>query len=772
MPKIDIELPRVYRDIAVTESPRVAVEHASLNARALESLLALALRDATDSSRSIAIVNPDLERIRFCFADWFSRIGVRWRRIYSTGSAKGETQYQSYRLGESTIWLVGGRRIAFEDVPFTELDAVYVPRAHLVPRDVVELADPFLAPSARIVCAGEFEERDHWFYRFGRADGTSLVRLTSDMVCEAFPDQKARVLPRKDPRYDRQMALVDVPPRFEAVPFRTFARTRLKVRTDKKPEFLSPAQCDEAAMQLGPDWASGMVGTPTVTFELTQQQRLYLALKRLAVAQGRKPWFLLLKSRRGGYTTLEQAQSYRVCATQRSSRVATLADTDDKTRSIFEIAKTFHASDPKAPRLDGDAEDYIAFADTRSRFFIGTAGGRAFGRGDTLTRAHGSEVAWWNPGPKQAAKTDALVAGLTGACDNGEVVLETTPNGREWFCLSYEEAKAGKNLYTPIFLPWFTDPGNRVAQGRFNPEEIRDTLTDDERALMEPRAVSLGGVITRTYRLDLAQIAFRRAKQKQYRHLFQQEYPEDDVSCFLTSGLSFFTPDRVLELLRTVEEPGEKRRHVPGGYEIRWEEPREGRSYVIGADSSEGIPGGDFGVIVVLDKESGAQVAVVRGHFRPHVLAGHAIRLSEEYNGALTGVERQHPGPAVLQEIERLGHGKPHFRGGRLYFHAKPANTWRSMDDRERASRAGWSTNENTRPVMLDELARALDDRAMEVRSRNFLAECVTFRMQSNGKFAADSGAHDDEVMAWAIAWQLRKYRRPMPRVTEIEVGF
>ena len=94
------------------------------------------------------------------------------------------------------------------------------------------------------------------------------------------------------------------------------------------------------------------------------------------------------------------------------------------------------------------------------------------------------------------------------------------------------------------------------------------------------------------------------------------------------------------------------------------------------------------------------------------------------------------------------------------------------MDDRERASRAGWSTNENTRPVMLDELARALDDRAMEVRSRNFLAECVTFRMQSNGKFAADSGAHDDEVMAWAIAWQLRKYRRPMPRVTEIEVGF
>lgn len=768
MAGFQIELPRIYRALADVRAGRVSVEHAALNARALESLLVIALRDLTEKPCSVAIVNPDLERVRFCFADWFSRIGIRWKRIYSTGSAKADTQFQSYRLGKSTLWLVGGQRIIFDDVPFTDLAALYVPTAHRVTVDVPKQLDPYLAACTKVVCAGEFADSDHWFYRYSRREGTDLVRIPSDAVCEEFPDQVERVYRKADPRYPRQMALVDEPPRFDVVPFQVFARKRLKVRTDKKSEFLSAEQIDEAKARFGPSWESGSVGTPEVSLYLTSQQRLYVALKRLAIRMGRKPHFLLLKSRRGGYTTIEQGQSYRVCATQRRARVATLADTDEKTRAIFEIAKTYHENDPEAPRLAGEAQDYIEFADTRSRFFIGTAGGIAFGRGDTLTRAHWSEVAWSVPGPKQFQKAAKLATGLTAACDFGEVVFETTPNGREWFCINYEEAKSGKNLFTPIFLPWFTDSGNRLPAAQYDADEVMDTLTDEERELMEPRAVSLGGLVTRTYQLDVAQVAFRRMKQKQHRHLFPQEYPEDDVTCFLTSGLSFFNPARIIALLRTVEEP--LRQHVPGGYEIRWQQPVEGRRYVIGVDCSEGIPGCDYGVVAVLDKETGEQVAMVKGHFRPPVLAAHTVRMSADYNQALAGVERQNHGHAVLQEIVRLGHAKPHYQGGWLYYYSKPSDMWRPMEDQERRRREGWSTDDKTRPVLIEDLATGVEDGTMEVRSRSFLEECVTFRKQSNGKYAADSGAHDDEVIAWGIALQMRKERKMEGRVSVIDV--
>ena len=84
-----------------------------------------------------------------------------------------------------------------------------------------------------------------------------------------------------------------------------------------------------------------------------------------------------------------------------------------------------------------------------------------------------------------------------------------------------------------------------------------------------------------------------------------------------------------------------------------------------------------------------------------------------------------------------------------------------------RAPTSGWPTSPTR--TWLDDVAAALDEEAIGVRSRNFLEECMTFRMQSNGKFAADAGAHDDEVMAWAIAWQMRKYRRPVPTVLEVD---
>jgi hypothetical protein len=49
-----------------------------------------------------------------------------------------------------------------------------------------------------------------------------------------------------------------------------------------------------------------------------------------------------------------------------------------------------------------------------------------------------------------------------------------------------------------------------------------------------------------------------------------------------------------------------------------------------------------------------------------------------------------------------------------------------------------------------------MEEGHIQVNDRIFLAECKTF-VDHSGKYEADSGQHDDSVMAWGIAWQARK---------------
>jgi hypothetical protein len=360
-----------------------------------------------------------------------------------------------------------------------------------------------------------------------------------------------------------------------------------------------------------------------------------------------------------------------------------------------------------------------------------------------VQRAHGSEVSKWCKGPNQGELVEDIVAGLIGAASHGEVVLETTPDGYEWFAFTYVDAKKGLNDWVPLFLPWFVDPINRE---KCDHVEIMDTMTDEEKRFIEKTAKDYDVVITPE------QLQFRRSRKKEYGRLFRQEYPEDDITCFITSGMPFFDSDFIMDLLDVL--PEYKRQHVPGGHAIYWKEPEVGHKYVVGGDTSEGLPHSDPNGLAVLDKETGEQVATIYGRFSIPVLAKHAIELSKKYNNALLGIERENHGHAVLNKIIEEGYGKSHLRGGPLYFC--------------RPGQPGWDTNGQTRPVMLDELAEAVESSFMKIHDKEFLGECLTFKKQANNKYEADQGCHDDKVIMWSIAWQMRKVRQRMLSFSQV----
>jgi hypothetical protein len=76
-------------------------------------------------------------------------------------------------------------------------------------------------------------------------------------------------------------------------------------------------------------------------------------------------------------------------------------------------------------------------------------------------------------------------------------------------------------------------------------------------------------------------------------------------------------------------------------------------------------------------------------------------------------------------------------------------------------SKMGWLTNRKTKPLMIDELAKALRDNDIIDYDVTFIRECMTYVRDDRGLTNAQEGQHDDTVMAKAIALQLSNWYVP-----------
>lgn len=585
----------------------------------------------------------------------------------------------------------------------------------------------FKRPTDFNIGFAEFPTLDHWI--LDESSSIQVIRIPYEDAKRYFYGVDGTGLRKTDPLYERKMNLVDVVPKAQVRIFTRFARERLTIKTDKPPHWLTPEQQEKANRQFG---------TPLVDFYVSPLQKRYLAHKRRALIQGKKPWYILLKYRRGGFSTIEQGLHYEYAVNNANSNLITIAHTDVSALKIFDIVKTMHENDPKSPEALSKTLSILRLANG-STFSVGTAGGKSAQRGDTINRVHGSEVSKWCEGPNQEILMEEQLAGILGAATYGEVVLESTPNGKNAFYKLYQDAKRGVNAFTPVFLRWFDDPKNRMKS--FDSEEIQDTLRDSEKALIE------------RWGLDLAQIAFRRDGQSTYGRLFPQEMPEDDETCFLSSGMCYFDTEVISMRLPALPVKSEKVKRIPGGFEYRWAEPKTNGNYVLGADTSEGLAGCDPNGFVIIDADTRETVCSYHGLWSPQELAEHIVRLSNEYGVKLVGIERENHGHAVLLRVQQLGVDsqldKSHWQGGRLFNYGKTRNS----------ARPGWTTNRETRPVMLAALAEYVNCEYNKIYDKMLFEECSAFRLQNNGRWEADPGQHDDAVMKYAIAVQMLNVR-------------
>ncbi len=452
--------------------------------------------------------------------------------------------------------------------------------------------------------------------------------------------------------------------------------------------------------------------------------------KQRYIKAGKKPHFLLLKYRRGGFTTWEQALSYRAAVTVPNVNCATVADTQKNTNTIFRMVLLMLRLDDELLYPPSESKSHIGIKTLNTFFDVGTAGAKAFSRGDNIYRFHGSEVSRW---PGTIEVLEDLAAGFTEAARYGEVVLETTADGaRGWFYEKFKEAMAGESSWIPLFYPWFIDTNNFIEPITETTNEFFDTISDEEKKSMEKFSLTTG------------QMLWRREKQFERKKLFQQEYPETWEQAFIVRGLTFFDLEMIDSLSQKVQNPIKKTDTL-----TVWEHPKSENEYTAGADCSEGTVTGDLSVCGILNKKTGKQAAVLRGRWRPEVFARKCVELCKKYNGAIFACEVNNHGHSVMNTVVNTLLYK------HLYFRLQNLgkDKW---GKKIQEKKPGWLTNASTRPILLDELNESLEEEFMQVNDTTFLAECKTF-VDDGGKYQADKGQHDDTIIAWGVAWQARK---------------
>jgi hypothetical protein len=426
---------------------------------------------------------------------------------------------------------------------------------------------------------------------------------------------------------------------------------------------------------------------------------------------------IVLKARQLGLTTWTAARFFLKTITHPGTLTLQVAHSRESAEEIFRIVHRFLEWMPDELR-DGPLATsranarQIVFPAIDAQYRVVTAGDRNAGRGLTVQNLHCSELARWGKNPAD------ILAGLRAALAPGaEEILESTPEGVGG-CFYEEWQTAAETGMVRHFYPWWLEE-------RYRGEPVAETeLTEEERELMCREG------------LDGAQIGFRRQVRASFRGLARQEYAEDAERCFLASGDSVFELDAIEARMADAPE-GISRRN--GQMQV-WLPPIEGRQYIVAADPAGGGSEGDYSAAQVVDVGTGLQCAEFAGHVGGLELAQILVDLAREYNDAVIAVERNNHGSGVLALIEQVcKYERVYYEGGR------------------QGGQAGWLTTALSRPVMLGRLGAALVESPGCFMSRALLNECRCFVRHRDGSTGAQSGTHDDRLMAMAVALGVRE---------------
>ena len=452
---------------------------------------------------------------------------------------------------------------------------------------------------------------------------------------------------------------------------------------------------------------------------------------------------LILKARQEGFSTLIAVLFFLDTINTANTTTVVIAHDKETTERMFQMLRRMYDNLPahKKPAMRSLTKNEMIFDHNGSTYFIGTAGSDAFGRSSTINNLHCSEVAFWPNGETVATGLFQAVA------SSGNIFIESTANGiGNFFYEEYWKADAGDSTFKARFFAWF-----RMKEYRAHPLIVKQFTTVAD--------IDLEAKIRKAYDLDDEQLAYRRHKMREPGMWvkFVQEYPSNPEEAFVASGNPYFdreTLGSLINVLRGGRYPAIEDVDF-GPYDrlalsyargdlVIYDLPVEGETYVLGADTAEGITQAgrsDYCSADVLHAKTGAQVAHLHGKWDTREYAMILDELARFFCMALLAPERNNHGHAV---ISTLMHECEY---PNLYEHEEYDSKTASS-----ARKPGWPTSVKSKTLMLDTLASDLLSGDVRIKNAETVREMMTFVKKPGGKAGGEGASHDDCVISIAVA--------------------
>lgn len=287
---------------------------------------------------------------------------------------------------------------------------------------------------------------------------------------------------------------------------------------------------------------------------------------------------------------------------------------------------------------------------------------------------------------------------------------------------------------------------------------------------MSERPKDLSREIVRKY---LPLIAWRRVMKLEQRGNFDEKYPEDAITAFLVSGKQYFDKDLLIARKRELKgfQPFQT---FANGQAKLFHQRVPGRRYLIGADVATGrevtTEDTDYSAAVVVDLETGEEMAGYRAKIVPEDFAFDLADLGRYYNDAVIAVERTGDGGTTILTLQ----GEAQYPA--VYKHREWVKRGRRVKNAQSALGVmldveGFPTTPKTRPIALNKLNRFLMEHIDLIWDEEFINEALVFVRDEKGVPKATEGAHDDRVSARWIAYYVRMaqlgYFEPWNTVSE-----
>lgn len=217
---------------------------------------------------------------------------------------------------------------------------------------------------------------------------------------------------------------------------------------------------------------------------------------------------IILKARQQGFSSFILSAFTADFLLKENSNSVVVADKSDNAIALLGRVKHYlkayeEATGTKIP-LKYNSKYQLVNGANNATYTIGTAQEQDFGRSRTITNLHLSEAAFYPNLP-------SLLAGAAQAVvPTGKLVIETTANGFNHFKSLWDDSVLGETAYKPLF---------------FKASDFYDEAT------LAQKRKELGD------------------------RLYKQEYPDNPLEAFITSGDTYFDQDAMRHYLEHAKEP-------------------------------------------------------------------------------------------------------------------------------------------------------------------------------------------------------------------------